>query len=325
MILVTGATGFIGRRLSRALLDRGESVRALARSQSLAGMARVEGLEPWSADVTNAAGLRSAAEGCWAVIHLAALRARFASDLAHFDRVNVGGTHNVLEAALGAGASKVLHVSTYLVLGPSDGAPKTEADRAPLSRFSSPYQRTKYFADLETDRFLERGLPVVTLYPTTCFGRSLRRGESPVTDLARAFIRGWPLPVVGRGDRLRNLVWVDDVVDGLLRALDLASAGDRFILGGDNVTTMQLLETLASLVGRGVRAFHVPVPAARAIGSACEALAAISGRDWPLTRSTIDILCAEWAVSSEKAERILGYHRTPLREGLRQTLGIPAD
>jgi len=320
MILVTGGTGFIGRRLLHRLLERGEQLKVLVRPDSLAPLPQAKEVEVVVGDITDPSAVRKAVEGCKVVMHLAALRARFHPDHSAFERVNVVGTRTVLEEALEQGVGKVLHVSTAMVLGSSQGRPKAEGNHGSLVRFVSKYQRTKFLADLEAKRFLEHGLPVVILFPSTTYGPSLARGESPVTDIALAFARGRFVPLIGTGDCRCNLVYVEDVVDGLLLALDRGRPGEGYILGGENVSPREFLALLGELTGRSIPRWHIPAWTARTAGWIFEKVALVTKKRPPLTRTTIDILSEEWMVSSEKAEKELGYRPTPLKEGLRRTL-----
>jgi len=322
MILVTGATGFIGRRLTERLIARGDEVRAFARRPP-AGLS-IQGGEMVLGDVADADAVGRATRGCDIVVHLAARRARWHRDPRVFERTNVQGTRNVLEAAARVGVRKVLIISTYLVLGPSGDRLTDERDFGSLTRFHSEYQRTKYLADQEARRYCEQGLPVVELFPASCYGPTRRRGESPVTDVARAAASGRPVPLVGNGDHPRSLVFMGDVVQGLIAALDFAPPGQQYILGGDNTTVRQFLACVAEVAGRPVRTVPVSEGMARAAGSLVERLAPVIGVA-PVTRSTFDILFADWAVSSEKAERELGYRITPLKEGLQHTLTRRGD
>ena len=320
MILMTGGTGFIGRQLLARLIDRRERIRVLVRPQSVARLSSGAEMETIVGDVTDADLVKKGMEGCEVVIHLAALRDRWHLDRSEFEQVNVCGTRLVLEAALAAGVQKVLHVSTALVLGPSQGRPQHEEDQGSLTRFVNEYQRTKFLADLEVRLLLEKGLPVVTLFPSTTYGPSMTRGESPVTDIALAFARGGFVPRIGMGVHRRNLVYVEDVVSGMLLALDRGQPGTGYILGGENVSPLELLTLLEELTGRPVSRWQIPMWMARGVGGLAEAMACVVQRRPPFSRSTIDILSQEWMVSSERAKAELGYRPIPLQEGLRRTL-----
>lgn len=318
MILVTGATGFIGRRVLQRLLAEGAEVRALVRPQSQDRLQRRA--QAAIGDLTDPDSVRKAVNGCRTVIHLAGLRGNWHADPRAQERVNVGGTLGLLRYALEAGVERVLCVSTFLVLGPSCGVPRAEADRWPVDRSLSEYQRTRILADLECERFVRRGLPLVSVYPSIAYGPSLLRGESLITDLARGHAHKRLVLLVGTGDGRRNLVYVDDVVEGLLRALEAGQPGQGYILGGEDVSQNAFFDLLDELTGRRVPRYHLPATPARAIGWLWEMLAAVTKRPPPFTRASIDILLQEWSVSSQKAQRDLGYRPTPLREGLRQTL-----
>ena len=320
MILVTGATGFIGRQLITRLVLRREKLKVLVRPETLGRTLRAPQIEAVVGDIADPITVCSAVKGCDVVIHLAALRARWCRKRSEFERVNVSGTRTVLEAALEQEVQKVLHVSTAMVLGPSLEACRSEADHGSINSFVSEYQRTKFLADLEAKRLSEKGLPLIILFPSTAYGPSRVPEESPVTDISLAFAQGRLVPFIGKGDRRRNLVYVEDVVDGLLLALEKGKPGSSYVLGGDNVSQIELLTSLSELTGRPVPKWHAPLWMARAIGLIFEMKAQVSEAYPPITRDTVNILSKEWMVTSEKAKKELGYQPMPLKDGLGRTL-----
>ena len=325
MILVTGGTGFIGRRLVQRLNAQGEDVRLLVRPARRGRLATGPEYELANGDVADRDAVQDAARGCRLVYHLAACRGRWQADPKEFARVNVQGTRAVLDAARASGAECVVHVSTGMVFGPTHGRPHTEEDRTQLKHYVNEYQRTKVLADAECARASAAGLPVVTVFPTTVYGPARVVGESPITDVARRFQRARVVPLVGGDDCRRNLVYVDDVVDGLLAAGGIARPGEGYILGGENVSPRELLDLLGDLTGRRVPRIRVPAWSARLVGAAAEAGAAITHRPPPVTRGTIEALYTDWSTSSQKAEQELGYRPTPLREGLRRALELEPE
>jgi nucleoside-diphosphate-sugar epimerase len=212
-----------------------------------------------------------------------------------------------------------------MVFGPTHGRPHTEEDRSDPKHYVNEYQRTKVLADAECAGASAAGLPVVTVFPTTVYGPSRVAGESPITDVARRFQRARVVPLVGGDDCRRNLVYIDDVVDGLLAAGEAARPGEGYFLGGENVSPCELLDLLGELTGRRVPRLRVPARLAQLIGAAAEAGAAITRRPPPVTRGTIEALYTDWSVSSEKAKQELGYCPTPLREGLRRALELEPE
>ena len=315
MILITGGTGYIGRHLVSRLLEQKADIRVFARRRSVEKVRA----EEFVGDIADPVEVKNAIRSCDAVIHLAALRARWHRQISEFERVNVDGTRTVLEAAMQEGVKKFIHISTAMVLGPSHGKCKDESDDGSLLRFVSEYQRTKYLADRQAERYEKMGLPLITLFPGTTYGPSRFRGESTVTDITLSFAGGHFVPCIGNGNMLRNLVYVESVVEGILLALDKAKPRAKYILGGDNVSQIQLLDLVIELAGRDAAYRHVPLWTAKVAGWVFERIAPLTGK-CPFSRATVDWLSQEWMVSSEKAERELGYRPLPLREGLRLTL-----
>jgi nucleoside-diphosphate-sugar epimerase len=320
VILLTGGTGFIGRRLLARLLERGERVRVLVRPQSLGRVPASPVVEAAPGDLVDASSIDRAVDGCETVLHLVALRAHCRARPSMFERVNVDGTRALLQAAFAHHVRRVVHVSTSIVFGPSHGTPKDESDWQPPFRFYNEYQRTKFLADEEVQRFVAEGLPVVSVFPSVVYGPVERRGENPVTDTALTFASGRFVPIVGRGDRLRNLVYVEDVVEGILLALGSGRPGQGYILGGEDASPRMFLSLLSDLTGRPMPRWSVPMGLARALAWLIEPTARVGGAWPPLTLSSVAILEQEWTVSSRKAEAELGYCRRPLKDGLRETL-----
>ncbi len=266
-IVVTGGAGFIGSHLVDRLVAVGNSVRVVERPGADASHLP-PAVEVVRADIRDAEATRRALAGARQVYHLAANPNLWALDRGEFDAINHRGTVHVLDAALAAGADRVLHVSTESILTrarPGAG-PIGEDVQVRLSDAVGPYCRSKLRAE---DAAMERaraGAPVVIVNPTMPVGPG-DRGVSPPTRLIRDFLQG-RLPAVM--DCTLNLIDVRDVADGLVLAMSRARPGRRYLLGGENLTLLRLLGILSELTGVPVPRWKVPYPMGLAIAHASE-------------------------------------------------------
>ncbi len=238
---VTGASGFVGANLVRALLAAGWRVRALVRGEapSLAGLA----VEVVRGDLFFP-GLADAMRGCDAVFHVAATYSLWRRDRAALIRANVEGTRGVLAAARAAGVPRVVHTSSVAAIGVrADGAPADETHQSPPARLVGAYKRSKYFAEREARAAFEAGQDVVIVSPTTPVGPWDAKPTPTGEILVRFLNRRMPAYV----DTGLNLIDVRDVAAGHLAAYERGVAGERYILGNENLTLRELLGRLAAI------------------------------------------------------------------------------
>ena len=261
-VLVTGASGFIGSCLCRALTERGDEVVALHRSTSL--LAGLEGLpvQRHVGDILDPASLAGALRDVEVVFHTAAPM-RPAANPQTATEAHVVGTRNVIQAACQAGVRRLVHTSSVAALGVPDAAPSRTPKNAPLiderhtwnyipARW--PYAFAKHSSELEVLRAVDAGLEAVIVNPSAVFGAGdwYRTERSLVAHMAR----GGLIPVIAGG---LNTVHIDDVVAGHLAALERGIPGERYILGGENLTLAELLRITAEVVGRRPPRLKVPL------------------------------------------------------------------
>jgi nucleoside-diphosphate-sugar epimerase len=323
-ILLTGATGFLGRRLVAALAGR-RTLRLLLRTPAAWGERR-EGIELFPGDVRDAAAVRAAMDGCQAVIHAAAL-VKILAPARDFDAINVGGLDHVVAAMRATGIERGVYVSSFMALGPTENAPGGELDeRAEIGerRWINAYERTKALADLRARQAIAAGLPLNVVYPGVIYGPGeMTEGNIVVRHLLDLAHRRLPA-LLGKPERRWNYVFVDDVADGIVRALEgnagrPAPVGERFVLGGENVSQGDFYRQVAAL-GIPVPARRMPDALATMAGAAMKAWAQLAGGTPQLTPDLVEVYRHDWAYRSAKAEAELGYRPTPLAEGLGRTL-----
>ena len=264
--VVTGGAGFIGSHLVRRLVERGERVRVLERPGAPTDHLPT-GVEVVRADIRESGSVDAAVRGARFVYHLAANPNLWVRDRREFDRVNHRGTIHVLDAAIAAGAERIVHVSTESILtcarpsGPiAEDVEVTEADAV------GPYCLSKLRAEKAAMERAAAGHPVLVANPTMPVGPG-DRGVSPPTRLIRDFALG-KLPA--RMDCALNMIDVRDVAEGLVRVADRGRPGRRYLLGGENLTLIDLLGRVSALTGRAVPRWRVPYPVGLAVAYASE-------------------------------------------------------
>lgn len=314
-VLVTGATGFTGGHLVRALADDGYQVRSIVRSSSKAeGLPR--GVDVREADITNPVDVARAMEGVGTVYHLAAAYREASHREEGYWRVNVGATRNLLEAAAAAGIERFVHCSTVGVHGHIAEPP---ADETAAYAPGDAYQRTKCEAEIMALAYAkDRGVPVTVARPTAIYGP----GDTRLLKMFRMVAKG-TFVMLGMRESYYHMVFVDDLIQGLrLLGTHSAAVGEVFILGGDRYYPLQMIAgMIADLLG--VRRPWLRLPAApfQLAGSLCEAICVPFGVEPPIYRRRVDFFTKSRAFSIGKARQVLGYlPGVPLETGLRRTL-----
>ncbi|HEY8149133.1 MAG TPA: NAD-dependent epimerase/dehydratase family protein [Vicinamibacteria bacterium] len=316
-VLLTGGTGFLGKNVARALSARGHEVRLLARAGSnLAGLPAGDIVR---GDVCDAASLRGAAEGCQAILHMAALVKMWVPEREVFDRVNVEGLRAALAAAEAVGA-RLVYTSSFMAIGPTGAAPADESQIHPGHSFRNDYERTKAQADVIAREAAAAGRDVVLLYPGVVYGPGDRTAGNIVVNMIADHLRGRFPGIIGPGDRLWSYAFVEDVAAGHVDALEEGRAGERYLLAGENVSMNDFFRLLAEASGVPAPRLHIPYAAAGALGWMLYAWAELTGMEPLLTHEVVGVFREHWSYTSAKAQRDLGYRTTSLRDGLRRTL-----
>jgi farnesol dehydrogenase len=322
-VLVTGSTGFLGRRIVAALAPA-HSLRLLVRP----GASRERfpaGVEFAPGDVTDRASLVSAAAGCDAILHAAAL-VKIDAPAAEFDRVNVGGLEHVLAAAGAAGVGKIVYVSSFIALGPTELAAGGELDEgASVDGLESrtwinDYERTKALSDRRARQAIAEGAPLCVVYPGVIYGPGeLTEGNILVRHLLD-LAHGRLPALVGSAERRWNYVFVDDVAAGIVAVLERGVAGRRYLLGGENVTQAELYRLIAEIGKIRVPRLRMPDFLATAGGAMMKVWARWTGGVPRLTPDLVEIYRHDWAYDSATAIRELDYRPRNLRAGLTETV-----
>jgi dihydroflavonol-4-reductase len=306
--LVTGATGFVGAAVARALAGAGWQVRVLVREGSDRSNLRQLPLEIAVGDLTVAASLDAALAECAALFHVAADYRLGARDSAQLYRTNVEGTRNLLNAARRAGVEKIVYTSSVATMGlPADGSAGDENTPVALSNMIGHYKRSKYLAEQLVLESARAGTPVVIVNPSTPVGPGDVK-PTPTGQLVRDAAAGRMPAYVDTG---LNIVHVDDVAAGHLLAFQRGQVGERYILGGEDMTLREILTHIAGIVGRRPPRVRLPYAAVLPIAYLAEAYAKVSGRSGRVTLEGVRMSRKRMFFSSAKAVRELGYRWRP--------------
>jgi dihydroflavonol-4-reductase len=306
-VFVTGATGFVGSHVARALLARGADLRLLVRKSSVTTNIADLKAELVIGDLCDETSLRSGMEGCEAVFHVAADYRLWIPDPESMYRSNVEGTRSIFNAAQANGVKKILYCSSVATMGFTERSavkPVTEDDPVSEADMIGHYKRSKYLAEQLALDAGRKGAPVVVVNPTTPVGENDIK-PTPTGRIVLDFLRGdFPAYV----DTGLNLVDVHSIAEGHILAMEKAKPGERYILGGEDLTLKQILDKLAAITG--LPSPTVQVPHAVALGFAYFDeffTGRMMGKEPRATVDAVRMGRKKMFASSAKAERELGY------------------
>ena len=312
--LVTGGSGFVGSAIIRRLLDAGHEIRALVRGSSardnLAGLP----VEIVVGDLLDPESLSRAAQGCNAVFHAAADYRLWIPKPDEIYAANVTGTVNLMRAAAESGVKRIVYTSSVATLGlNANGAPADEETPVSLADMIGHYKRSKFLAEAEVRRLAaEQKIPVVIVNPSAPVGpRDIR--PTPTGRMIVEAAAGRMPAYVETG---LNIVHVDDVAEGHLRAYERGAVGQRYILGGTNMTLHEILGIIAEITGRPAPRIKLPHAVVMPIAYVAEAVARIGGFEPVATVDSVRMAKKLMYFSSDKARRDLGYLPRPARQAL---------
>ena len=324
-VVITGAMGFIGSAVTRAVLARAAQVVAVAEPGHDSRVPAGAGVEMAMLDIRDAAAVRAACEGARFVFHLAAVYQFWARDPRIFSEVNVGGTLNVLSAVRAAGCERLVYTSTVGVLGLEPamrGEPLDETWHADISHLFGQYKRTKFVAEHEVLRAAAEGLDVCLVLPTFPLGPGDRR-PTPTGKLVADFLNG-KMPAFA--DTAMNVTHVDDLALGHLAALEHGARGRSYILGGDNMPMREILRILAEYSGLTAPRIQIPdraVLAAAAVSTLIEGRLLRKEPHVPLEAARMS--GTKMVFSDRRARTEIGYTSRPARDAIEESARWFAD
>jgi dihydroflavonol-4-reductase len=317
MNLVTGGCGFIGRHLVRALYERGEPVRILDPAPAEDFPVTIEAVR---GSVLDPAALDAALANVGRVYHLAGIAKLWTKDKSDFIRINAEGTKALLDAAAARGVGRVVHCSTEAILMSrrrSTGASIDETSRPELADMPGPYTRSKLIAEQSVLAAVAGGLDAVIVNPTVPIGPG-DQNLTPPAAMLLMFLQGRSPAFL---DCTLNLVDVRDVANGFIFAAERGRAGERYILGGENIAMRDLLTLVQQVSGRSMPRHSVPGWLALASASVAEVMAdVVTGRAPAATREGVRLALRSGPFESSKARNELGYISRGLRDALVDTV-----
>ncbi|GKS65997.1 dihydroflavonol-4-reductase [Nitrospira sp.] len=306
--LVTGATGFVGAAVVRALLNSGVDVRVIARPGSDPSNLRSVQVEQVLGDLRDRASLREALTGCRHLYHVAAHYALWAQDPSIFYDINVVGTRNLLEAAREIGIERTVYCSTIGAIGlPPGGGLGTEETPVSLEHMAGHYKRSKYLAEQEVHKLAKEGLPVVIVNPSAPVGeRDVK--PTPTGQIIVDFMKGRMPAYIETG---MNIIDVDDVATGHLLAMEKGRQGERYILGSTNLLLREVFEILSKLTGVKAPALKLPRGAVLPLAYLNHWLANLTGLPPRIPLEGVKMAKYKMHYDCSKAIRELGLPQNP--------------
>lgn len=313
-VFLTGATGFVGSHVLRELLAAGFRVRALVRDAG----SRIDGCETVTGDLQHAGDLTHALDGCRYLVHCAALYSFAPADRTSMARVNVGGTETLFAAAHVAGVERAVLTSSSATLGPSDDSPANENDYAQEN--GQGYHHSKLVQERVA---VSSRVPTVVVLPTAPVGPNDHK-PTPTGAMILNFARGRMFAKPPSGGL--NLVPVEDVARAHVSALESGRIGERYILGGENLTLDEIWTMLSEITGRPVPRMRIPTPMLYTIAYVDEMRCLIRRDAQPLVPlEGVRMAEENMFVDSSKAQRELGYRAGPVRDALERAVGWYRD
>ena len=316
-VLVTGATGFIGGNVARALQTRGHEVRSLVRPGSSTLTLEGTGIQTAPGDVRDRESVSQAVRGCQAVVHCAALYSFWTPDPGVMYEINVTGTRVVLEESLRAGVGSFVYTSTVSTIGISKGGVGTEEMEPSPKELVGHYKKSKYLAEREALGMVQQGLPVVVVNPTAPVGPWDVK-PTPTGKMVLDFALGRIPAYINTG---MNLVDVEDVAVGHVLALEKGRPGERYLLGNVNMTLAQAFKLLEGVSGKKAPKLRLPMWLAIGAGYLDEYIEGkLLGRKPSIPLEGLKVSKKPMYVSCEKALRELGLPQSPVESALEKAV-----
>ena len=316
---ITGATGFIGANLAHRLAVSGHQVKTLVRTRKKASLLQHENIEVVYGTLEDKQILKEAMQQVDGVFHLAAYAKPWAPNPSLYNRINLVGTINVLEAARDMQVRKVVFTSTAGTLGPSNNRPVTE-HMPRWHDFFNEYESTKFMAEKTIKDYALKGMNVCIVHPSRVYGPGELSKSNSVTIMVKNFLKGTWRIIPGNGQKMGNYVFIDDVIDGHIGAMEMGRAGEQYILGGENASYSHFFSTIRKLSGKNYRLIKIPVAALIAFSWTQMALARLVNRPPLLPPKWVKKYMYNWELDSHKAQKELNYKITPLNDGLLHTI-----
>lgn len=318
-IFVSGSTGFIGTLLTKTLASEGHIVHALYRSELKTGELSHPNIRLFKGDILNIESLEEAILGCHQVYHTAAFANIWAKDHSLVYRLNIEGTMNVIRAAIKCNIERIVCTSTAGVMGTSKVIPLNEDSPAPASYFID-YESSKAILEKILTTIAQAGPEIIIVNPTRVYGPGLLSESNSVTRMIQKYVSGKWHFIPGNGKSKGNYVYVNDVVKGHILAMEKGISGERYLLGGENVSYIDFFQTLAEVSGKKHFLLKIPLCIMLGLSWLMMLLTHLFGKKPMITPGLVRKFNHSFSISSEKAMKELGYSPVSLKKGMEDTL-----
>jgi nucleoside-diphosphate-sugar epimerase len=319
-IFITGATGFIGSQISLKLAENGNQVHALFRSEDKTSIIHHPNIKLFKGNILDYESLRSPLIGCSQIYHTAALTNVWAKDPSLIYRNNIEGALNVIRAGIKAGVKRIVCTSTVGVLGHSEIGGIVDENSLRPDKYYVDYEYSKAILEEIIKVLALTGPEIVIVNPSRVYGPRLLSESNWVTRMIFLYIQGKWRIIPGNGNIIGNYVYVDDVVSGHILAMEKGKTGERYVLGGSNITYNEFFKELSKLTGKKSLMIHIPKNLLILISGIIKLFAIISGRKPVITPSLVRKYLHHWNISSQKAEKELIYSPIDYKIGLKNTI-----
>lgn len=321
---VTGGTGFIGIELIKSLLRNGNQVNCLYRSESkiqpLQALSNNDQLQFYKGTLSDFSQLKAGMKGCDGVFHVAALARAWSKGENDFEEMNVQGTKNILKAAREQKVSRVVFTSTGGTLAPGTIHHPADENTPRKRGFYNYYESTKYRSEQDIRDFAKEGGDALTVNPTRVYGPGVLSVSNAATMLIKRYINGKWRFMLGDGSSEGNFTYVKDVVNGHIKAMKYGRAGERYILGGENMTLATYFQKIREQSGKNYPLYRIPMSFAAGFAQLQKLKADIFKTPPLITPDWVAKYYQNWACSSAKAQSELGYQITPADDAIAETI-----
>jgi len=318
--LVTGATGFIGNNLTHELLKRKYEVNLLVRSKNRLDDNLKNDCKIFEGDLHDHDIIEKSVKNCDCIFHLAAYANIWSRDKSLAYKTNVEGTKNIFEAALNNNVKKIVFTSSAATLAPSTRKEEVDESFPEPENYLTDYENTKREAEKLALEYCNKGLDIAIVNPTRVFGPGLLSKSNSVTILIKKYISGTWRFIPGGGKQIGNYVYVDDVVKGHIFAEQFGKPGERYILGGTNISFNGFFELLKEVSGKNFKLYHLPFSLMLAFSKFELFMAEAFGKKPLITPPWIKRYVQHRLVSSQKAISKIHYTITPLNKAMELTI-----
>ena len=319
-VFVTGATGYVGHQLALKLASQNFEVHALVRDLNSDKIPRHKKIKPFKGNICEYESVKNAIRNCDYVFHAAAFTDLKCKKIDKFYNTNVVGTKNVLEASLEENVKKVIYTSTLSTFGPAlYHVPITE-NQPRIASYSNDYELTKSMSEEVVSEYVKKGLSCTILSLTRVYGPGLKTYSNGVNTMISKIMKDKVLFVPSKLNIEANYVFIDDVVNAQILAIEKGKTGEKYIIGGENSNYKTLFQTIKEFSKSKIKIIQIDYNLVKNSIAFLNNLNSIFGRSFLLTPKVLDSLFTNRSASSQKAISTLNYKRTSLNVGLKQTI-----